>query len=111
MAGGLMLLLGMMRYWPWSRATVLTLHLMMVGLGVSFTLMGLAFFVFSLADTDDVTISSTLLLIYALFGGSAASMFFVGGYAFLGAGKGWIIRDAYKFPWSDYRARNESDGE
>jgi hypothetical protein len=39
------------------------------------------------------------MLTYAIFAAAGAAKFFTGAYVLVGAGKGWISREVYKYPW------------
>ena len=100
LAGAVFSIIGYLRYIP-AGAKVPALLVLLVGKSLIFALLGLAFFIIAVGQGGSTNINLSLLLTYSVFGAAGAAKFFTGVYVLVGAGRGWISREVYKFPWLD----------
>lgn len=97
--GALFGAIGFLRYMP-SGQKVVALLLLSFLQSVALSWLGVAFFFSALASPTPAEITWPTLVIFASFAAAGAAMFFKGVYVFIGAGRGWILRPVYKWPFT-----------
>lgn len=108
--GASLSVIGYLRYVP-GGSRIPALLALLFGKSLIFAILGLGFFVVAVGQGGTTNITPSLLLTYSCFAAAGAAMSFTGVYVLVGAGRGWINREVYKYPWLDGKGKQEDDSE
>jgi hypothetical protein len=105
--GALLSTIGYWRYTP-PGSTIPALLALLGIKSIAHAMLGLGFLVVAVTQHPTQTVDLALLITYGLFAAAGATQFFTGCYIVIGAGRGWIGRDVYKFPWMSKASQGDT---